>query len=46
MGVAEVEADADAFEIVLDEVDDRAGARELVRDHFDRDLHAERLRDR
>ena len=34
-----------AVEIVLDEVHERAGARQLVRDHLDRDPHAERLRD-
>ena len=43
--MAEVEADAGAVEIVLDEVHDRARARQLVRDHFDGDPHAERLRD-
>jgi hypothetical protein len=45
--VAEVEADADAetVEILFDEVDERARARQLVRDQLDGDLHAERLGD-
>ena len=46
MRVAEIEADADAsraVQIVFDEVHERSGARQLVRDHFDRDLDAERL---
>ena len=52
VGVAEVQADADLGSgqivghrhVFLDEVDERSGPRQLVRHHFHRDLHAERLR--
>ena len=46
--VAEIEADAhvDVLEIVLDEVHERPGARQLVGDDLHGDPHAERLRGR
>src|ERR671932_11551 len=45
MRMTEVEADADVrwLEIVFHEVNQRGGRRDLVLQHFDGDLHAERL---